>query len=75
MKKLKIIEVDWIDAAGPDGWVSRRGGKVGKMKSVGIVIGEDKKGITITHSVCQNHGEAHAPITIPKCSIKKMRTV
>lgn len=72
---MKVIEVDWIDSTGFSGWqpVDRAGYSAGEMKSIGFLIHEDKKSITISASM--GIGLCDSPISIPKCAILKRRTI
>ena len=72
---MKIIRVEWIDSAVPvDTWESRGLRlKPVKIKSVGFLLKETRRAITMALSVSKTH--ACGRICIPKCAIMKRKWV
>ena len=74
---MKIILVEWVDSAFMQGWMSREAAMmhtVSHITSAGILVCEDKDKITIVQSV-SDKVDVGDGITIPRVSIKKMRTL
>lgn len=71
--KLRVECITWFDSMGRSGWVptDELQDPPTKMITVGLVIKETRKSVTVTHSV--GHGQAYAPFTIPKRAIAKRR--
>ncbi len=77
----KIVEVEWVDSSGRDGWQTEEAAKIRphKIYSVGYVVEEAEEFITLVESrtslnsdndKVQTHGCA---LSIPKVAIKKTR--
>lgn len=65
-----IVRLTWIDSAATYGWVNKDDENIGisEIHSIGYVVREDKK--TITISTSWNTGSRFMdPLTIPKCCI------
>ena len=74
---MKIILIEWVDSAFMQGWMSREAAMmhtVSRITSVGILVCEDKDKITIVQGVSDKEDVGDG-ITIPRVSIKKMRTL
>lgn len=71
---MKKVRIDWIDSASPRGWThdNEIDVKPLKIRTRGYLIRETKKAVVVACSV-DECGTSHAPMTIPKCSITKMR--
>ncbi len=71
--RLKIVYLEWIDSVSSGGWQSQDGVPDMTVKSVGLLVAEDKKTITISTSIYGKVSES--PLTIPKCALIKRRVV
>lgn len=73
-KGLKIIEVEWEDAATVDGWHEADTEPGGSMcLTVGYLVAETKERISLAGSVGDD--EACAVMTIPKGCVRKRRVI
>ena len=72
-KKLpNVIRVEWVDSYGGGNWIHKDDldHKPSNIITVGFVVKETKKHITITSSISDGDGEQYLnPITIPKIAI------
>jgi len=74
--KYKLECIDWVDSHGHSGWVEpEKKAKNCVIYSVGWVVSETKKNITITSHIDPMFNHYHAPMTIPKCSIIKRKRI
>lgn len=66
--------IKWVDSAAPNGWVfdNELDFSVVIVESLGWVINEDDHSITLS-SHKTNHGQSHAPMTIPKVAITEIK--
>ena len=71
---MKLIEVDWLDSSGMNGWTHDKSEQNLRCKSIGYVLGETKQGITIASHFSFN-GSVNSPMTIPKVAITKIRVI
>ena len=72
---MRICLIEWVDSSFAQGWMSMEYAKkhdVARVASVGILVYEDKDKITIMQDV-SNKEDMGDGITIPKCSIKRIR--
>lgn len=72
----KIIYVKWEDAVGADGWtnmdyVQRQA--LTTIETVGFLVKETDKFLTVIHSVDEENSNSGAWMTIPKTQIKKRK--
>ncbi len=77
MKENTLVKVDWIDSSTARGWNTRdKAKKPGGFActSVGFVIQENKKDITVAGTVGDD-GDCLDAITIPRGCIKKIRRI
>jgi len=71
---LKILLIEWVDSTFHGGWIGKDELKMVPLKcySAGVVIDENPDAITLALS--GGEGEQYADtMTIPKCSIKRIR--
>lgn len=76
MRSLPAVVVDWLDSSSHDGWQTMDEAQAhhrNKMhcRSVGLLIADNRHGVTVAHSVHQENvaGTMH----IPRGAILKMR--
>ena len=76
MKKIHAYTINWRDSAGLRGWrqMDPREFGVSDITSIGWLIHETKKEITITTSISE-HGSAMDALTIPREAITRMRKI
>ncbi len=79
-KNQKAIYLEWDDSisVGDVVWVNRKHVEDKKnltCKSVGFLLKEDKRTITLGCSIAPDAGAIMGNITIPKCAIRKRRVV
>lgn len=71
---MEMVYLEWIDTAGPEGW-SFSTPSVALCKTVAFVLEETEDAIIVTPTIARpkDHKESsyHAPMAIPKCSIKR----
>lgn len=75
--KLNKVEVEWIDSCKSNGWGSLKY-HVGELTfsrcwSVGYVIQEDKKSISLAQSLSEDTKNIADVISIPKVAIKTIK--
>ena len=71
---MKLIYVEWKDACTSHGWNYNEGMELMDVRTVGWVVQQDKTTVTIATSQSKG-GKFLDPITIPKHSITKMKTL
>lgn len=69
-----VVRVEWVDSTGENGWQFVNQLEEGSLKavSVGFLISETKKSVTIASSFHAGCNQVNAPMTIPKVAISKM---
>lgn len=71
----RIVYLEWVDSHTVDGWLDddevKKDCKMSKICSVGYLVSETDKEITITTSYWDD--EVMSPLTIPKRAILKCR--
>lgn len=75
-KAMKLVQVDWLDAVGGDGWCNEK-----ELQdqtpvlhhSVGYVIKDTKESLTITMSWDEKKVNLGAWLLIPRAYIKKVK--
>ncbi len=75
---MRIVMVEWVDSAFAQGWMSREvitHHRVSGIVSVGILVNENKEQITIVQGASMDKDQYGDGITIPKCSIKRVRSL
>lgn len=75
---MKLVEIQWLDATGADGWTTEKSllkETPAIHNSVGYVIKETKDHITITMSFDEERESLGAWLLIPKSFIKKIKKV
>lgn len=76
---MKLVRINWVDSALPadNGWRLRddvEGITPGRMSSVGYVISETKRHVTIAAHVSSG-GCVYGVLTIPKVAVTKRVTL
>ena len=72
MKHFVVLE--WMDACGKHGWTDvKDAASITRIVSVGLLVKETKKAITISTSYSPQFGQVDSPMTIPRTAIKKMK--
>jgi len=72
---MKCAYLEWVDSTNTFGWSKAKKAGILKVKSVGIIVKENKKSITLAVSHIPK-GSAlpwDGIMTIPKCSITKLK--
>lgn len=72
-----LIMVEWTDSAFCQGWMEKsavKNHRPSRITTVGILAEDAKEHITIMQSV-SNKNDVGDGITIPKCSIIRVRTL
>lgn len=75
---MKILEVTWTDAVGADEWEDQKSVKntqLARITSVGYLVAEDEKKLTLTLSIDHTHENYGAYLVIPKVNIVKKKRV
>ncbi len=73
MKNLRVVKITWLDSATDPGWRNPLGGCGHvKIQSVGILVGKNKDGVTISSSL-SSAGHYMDQLSIPRTCIKKMK--
>ena len=76
MKKLPIVEVEWVDSSGRGGWHSRedhRAQTPSHILSVGYLVKSTKRHVTILQSADTEVDLAEGSTTIPRSAIRSIR--
>ena len=71
---MKVVYIEWLDSYGISGWHDYDCLDVPACKSIGYLLEENKDKVVI----CQSYSEAgqkYSILAIPKCSIKKRKTI
>ncbi len=71
---MKLVLVEWVDSASCSGWhrLNSEIDCISECIAVGLLCHEDEKQVVITYSRSDT-GNIAETLTIPKCSIKRMR--
>ncbi len=76
MKKLRMVEVEWVDSCSLSGWRDveehREHNGIAKCATVGYLLRSNRKEVTVVQSWNDNEG-AHSSMSIPRCAVKKIR--
>ena len=75
---MKLVEVQWLDAVGSDGWTTEKSLQKETAvihNSVGYVVQETDEHITITMSYDTEKENLGAWLLIPKPYIKKLKKI
>lgn len=77
MDKKQAIYLEWVDSKGGGGWEPLDGfePKIMTVHSIGWLVQEDKKQISISAAYGIGPPQAMDIITIPKCAIQKRKIV
>jgi hypothetical protein len=72
---MKHFKVEWVDSHSTHGWgyLSEDTQTVFPCTSVGYLVSEDKECMKLVMTISDNIDYVHTILTIPKCSIKKVR--
>ena len=73
---MRLALIEWEDSAFAQGWMSREAVKchiVSTCISVGLLVAENKKQITIIQSASMGKDQYGDGITIPRSCIKRVR--
>ena len=74
--KEKVVIVDWLDSQSYRGWQHQNEGfEPARCRSIGFVVREDKKSLTLTTSRALDNPDVMDPLTIPKGAITRRRKV
>lgn len=74
-KKVKIghrVYIEWLDSYAAYGWRDEIKEIIFSLKSIGIVVHNTDKYITISTSI-STEGSSNSPLSIPWCSITKFK--
>lgn len=71
LSQSEIVFIEWIDSMRTEGWNKPEKDDALTIHSVGLLVGQDSKKVTISTSRCES-GNYVDQLTIPKCSIVKM---
>lgn len=75
--KHKIVEVEWVDSTGWDGWHSldeARKEECISIKSIGYVVSSNRKSLSITGDIdSQQNPKVGRQMSIPRGCIKGIR--
>lgn len=77
-KKQPIERVVWVDSCTPRGWTHRndlKGYKATSCVSVGFVVSEDAKNLTLASHDNPSGGQVDGIMCIPKVSIKSRKVI
>lgn len=74
MSKYIPYAVTWIDSCSMQGWQKDVDNSTSQIESVGWLVGQTSKVITLASSV-SNQGSILDPITIPRVTITRMRRI
>lgn len=75
-KTKKLVQVEWLDSFGGHGWENdknwtlRDGIVSSEITSAGWIIEQNDEAILLVSTF--NHEHYHAPLVIPRCSIKSI---
>jgi hypothetical protein len=77
MKRMRRLEVEWVDSHSHDGWQSvvaarREHRKTRRIVSVGLLVKRDARALTLAVSAGP-WGQVHGVLHIPKGAIMKVR--
>ena len=75
IKKGTIVEIEWYDSSGQDGWVDVKGVEHGlaKVKTIGYLFKQTKDVITVI--LADGGNEVLAPNSIPTYTITSLREI
>lgn len=70
-----VRAVEWIDSCTTFGWRGPDPDGVTRIQSVGILVKQNKREVTLTTSKSMNTGNVLDQISIPRCAIRSIRKV
>jgi len=73
---MKLVMVEWVDSAFMQGWMERDAIKMLTLSpcvSIGLLVAENNKQITLVQSACMDKSQYGDGITIPKACIERIR--
>lgn len=73
---MKLTVIEWVDSFGGGHWFHKDEFKpqIAECVTVGIVLAETPEYVTVTSTISENEDEQlYAPMSIPKCCIKKRK--
>lgn len=75
-KPYPLVYVEWVDSSGCSGWrfMSESRG-IDPVLSIGWLIDDNDEYLTITAHVTTDRNQSHGALSIPKCAIRKRKTV
>ena len=71
---MNLVYIEWADAATTNGWTYKEDTGLMQVRSVGWLVAQDKKTLTIATSQSKG-GKFLDPLTIPRHSISHIGTV
>ena len=78
-RKLKIVYIEWVDAAGREGWENVehviKTDFQKSIKTVGYILKEDENEIVVTGSYDESNDTCLSYIMIPKSAIRDRKGV
>jgi hypothetical protein len=73
-KKLNVVYLEWYDSCSSTGWEEKGDDSYSKIRTVGILVSENKKCLTVSTSK-SIHKHFMDKLTIPKVCITKRKKV
>ena len=77
MKKIQLVEVEWIDSAFHRGWSStdtkQREMAISVCRSVGYLVSRDKKVVNLVMHSADKHTSLGDGLSIPTVAVKRVR--
>ena len=76
MKHLRMVEVEWVDSNATWGWEPITGykdGHVSECRTAGYLVKSTRKELMVGLSVDYGSETMNCTMTIPRCSVKKIR--
>lgn len=72
--KVQAVQVKWVDSSSIYGWRQPSEDTASEIKSVGIIVGQDKHNLTISTSKSES-GNFMDQLTIPKQAIRSVKKI
>jgi len=74
--KRRLVIVEWIDSTRNIGWHAHehaRENRDMRCSSVGFLVDDDRDHVTVASHIAWPRGEVCDTMTIPRCSIRRIR--
>ena len=78
MNKVRIVEIEWVDACSNSGWIAQKEAEewIGvpyACKTVGYLVSSTKEQVTVAATYSECDGKLNGLHQVPRGMVKRMR--